>query len=52
MAYVGMITSTGGNTSSQVCTLAIQGITTGTIKIKNMNQTKRLFIRKRSKQLL
>jgi magnesium transporter len=36
VAYIGMITSTGGNTSSQVCTLAIQGITTGSIKVRNM----------------
>ena len=36
VTYIGMITSTGGNTSSQVCTLAIQGITTGSIKLRNM----------------
>lgn len=36
ITYIGMITSTGGNTSSQVCTIAIQGITSGTIKIQNM----------------
>jgi magnesium transporter len=35
-AYIGMITSTGGNTSSQVSVLAIQGIASGELKPSQM----------------
>ncbi len=36
ITYIGMITSTGGNTSSQVSALVIQGLASGDIKIKDM----------------
>lgn len=36
ITYIGMITSTGGNTSSQVSALAIQGIASGSIKTNNI----------------
>lgn len=40
--YIGMITSTGGNTSGQVSVLAIQGFATGELRI---NQLKRFLKR-------
>ena len=36
ITYIGMITSTGGNTSSQVSALVIQGLASGDIRIKDM----------------
>jgi magnesium transporter len=36
ITYIGMITSTGGNTSSQVSALVIRGLASGDIKIKDM----------------
>jgi magnesium transporter len=36
ITYIGMITSTGGNTSSQVSALVIQGLASGDIKTKDM----------------
>lgn len=35
ITYIGMVTSTGGNTSSQVSALVIQGLASGDIKIKD-----------------
>jgi magnesium transporter len=37
-AYIGMITSTGGNSSSQVSVLAIQGLATGELKSSHMHR--------------
>lgn len=36
ITYIGMITSTGGNTSSQVSALVIQGLASGDIRTKDM----------------